>query len=48
MFIIKEDNPYKIKKFVQRHHYSPVFPKLTKYFLGVYDEEELVGAITLG
>lgn len=35
--------------FVQKFHYSPVFPKLTKHWLGIYDEDlNLVGVITLG
>lgn len=33
---------------VQANHYSPVMPKLTKHWLGVYKQEELVGVITLG
>ena len=33
---------------VQANHYSPVMPRLTKHWLGVYKEEELVGVLTLG
>ena len=33
---------------MQANHYSPVMPKLTKHWLGVYKQEELVGVITLG
>lgn len=33
---------------VQANHYSPVMPKLTKHWLGVYREEALVGVVTLG
>jgi len=33
---------------VQANHYSPVMPKLTKHWLGVYKEGALVGVITLG
>tara|TARA_B100001057_G_C22770494_1_gene919383 strand:+ start:200 stop:1102 length:903 start_codon:yes stop_codon:yes gene_type:complete len=33
---------------VQANHYSPVMPKLTKHWLGVYKQEDLVGVITLG
>ena len=34
--------------FIQARHYSKVMPRLTKHFLGVYDENELAGVITLG
>lgn len=33
---------------VQANHYSPVMPKLTKEWLGVFREENLVGVVTLG
>lgn len=35
-------------EFVQKHHYSPVMPKLTKHYLGFYIEGNLVGVLTLG
>jgi len=36
-------------EFIQRFHYSPVFPKLTKHWLGIFDDDfNLVGAMTLG
>ncbi len=34
--------------FVQERHYSPVMPKLTKHWLGAYQDDELVGVLTLG
>ena len=34
--------------FVQERHYSPVMPKLTKKWLGAYQDDELVGVLTLG
>ena len=34
--------------FVQDRHYSPVMPKLTKKWLGAYQDDELVGVLTLG
>lgn len=34
--------------FIQRHHYSPVLPRLTKHYLGFYLEGELRGVLTLG
>lgn len=33
---------------VQENHYSPVMPTLTKHFLGIHKNQELVGVITLG
>ena len=35
-------------EFVQKYHYSPVMPKLTKHFLGFYLDGELRGVLTLG
>ena len=35
-------------EFIQKHHYSPVMPRLTKHFLGAYVDGELVGVLTLG
>ena len=34
--------------FIQRFHYSPVMPKLTKHYLGFYFDGELKGVLTLG
>jgi len=34
--------------FVQKRHYSAVMPRLTKHWLGCYQNEKLVGVITLG
>ena len=34
--------------FVLRYHYSKILPRLTKYYLGVYEDNELLGVITLG
>ena len=45
---IKEVTREEATELVQANHYSPVMPKLTKHWLGVYREEELVGVITLG
>lgn len=47
-FDIKEiDKPVAID-FIQERHYSKVLPRLTKHWLGVFNEEELVGVLTLG
>ena len=34
--------------FIQQYHYSKILPRLTKWYLGYYDNNELVGVITLG
>ena len=34
--------------FIRKYHYSNILPKLTKYHLGFYDNNKLVGVITLG
>jgi len=34
--------------FIQSRHYSPVMPRITKYWLGAYCDEDLVGLLTLG
>ncbi len=35
-------------EFVQKYHYSPVMPTLTKHFLGFYLDDDLKGVLTLG
>ena len=47
-YLIKEVDRAIATELVQSNHYSPVMPKLTKHWLGVYKGEELVGVITLG
>ena len=47
-FEIKERHKQDIIRFVQKYHYSPVMPVLTKHFLGFHLNGELVGALTLG
>lgn len=34
--------------FVQTYHYSKIMPRLTKHYLGVYENEILCGVVTLG
>ncbi|CAB4222703.1 hypothetical protein UFOVP1655_190 [uncultured Caudovirales phage] len=46
--IIKNINRYDATEFVQTWHYSKVMPKLTKHFLGIYNEDIMVGVLTLG
>ena len=36
------------QELVMKYHYSQVMPKLTKMTLGLFSEERLVGACTLG
>jgi len=45
---IREVGKFKATELVQANHYSPVMPKLTKHWLGVFKGEEMVGAVTLG
>ena len=45
---IREVPKKEVIELVQQNHYSPVMPKLTKHWLGVFKGEEMVGAITLG
>lgn len=47
-YLIEEVDRSVATELVQSNHYSPVMPKLTKHWLGVYKAEELVGVITLG
>ena len=35
-------------EFIQRYHYSKILPRLTKLYLGFFEEDELVGVVTLG
>ena len=34
--------------FIQLYHYSKIMPKLTKHYLGVFKDNEIIGVITLG
>ena len=34
--------------FIHNYHYSKILPRLTKKYLGVVDNGELIGVITLG
>ena len=46
--MIKEIHKINAMNFVSERHYSPVMPRLTKYFCGYFVEDELVGVITFG
>jgi hypothetical protein len=45
---LKPLNKYVAAEFVAKRHYSAVMPKLTKYYLGCFIQDELVGVITFG
>jgi hypothetical protein len=45
---IKKVSREEATELVQANHYSPVMPKLTKHWLGIYKDASLVGVITLG
>ncbi len=47
-FTIEEVSKEFVYTFVQKYHYSPVFPVLTKHWLGVFLDDSMVGAVTLG
>ena len=47
-FIVKETDKATALAMIRRWHYSNTLPKLNKYFLGFYLEDNLVGLITLG
>jgi len=47
-FVIKEINKFDAVEFVQEYHYSKVMPKLTKHYLGIFNDGALVGVLTLG
>ena len=34
--------------FILKYHYSKIMPRLNKYYLGVFENKELLGVITLG
>lgn len=45
---IKEIDKAFATHFVQRFHYSQIMPRLTKYYLGIYNGDALCGVVTLG
>jgi len=47
-FEVKEIHKVTATEFVQKYHYSPVMPAITKHYLGYYLESELKGVLTLG
>lgn len=47
-FEIRELAKQQAKDFVEKYHYSPIMPTLTKHYLGFYLEDTLKGVLTLG
>jgi len=45
---LREITREKATELVQANHYSPVMPRLTKVWLGIFKQEEFVGVVTLG
>jgi len=45
---IKKIDRVEATELVQANHYSPVMPRLTKHWLGIHREEDLIGVVTLG
>ena len=46
--MIKEIHKVKAAEFIMSRHYSPVMPRLTKYYCGYYVDNTLQGVITFG
>lgn len=45
---IKEIHKDMAVDFVRKYHYSKIMPRLTKYYLGFFEQETLLGVVTLG
>ena len=45
---IKEVDKELAINFIQRFHYSQIMPRLTKYYLGIFNGDALCGVVTLG
>jgi len=45
---IKSLNKQEAVDFVQRYHYSQIMPRLSKHYLGFYEDTILCGVVTLG
>ena len=46
--MLKQIHKVTASEFVSERHYSAVMPSLTKYFLGYFTDDEMVGVITFG
>ena len=47
-FLVKEIPKDIAVDFVKTYHYSQIMPRLTKYYLGFYEDNVLCGVVTLG
>ena len=47
-FKVKRIHKFTATELIQKFHYSPVMPGITKYYLGFFLNNELKGALTLG
>lgn len=45
---IRETRKEAVIDFVQKYHYSKILPRLTKHYLGVFLDGNMIGAMTLG
>jgi hypothetical protein len=48
MLHIKEIPKQTAISFIHKYHYSKILPRLTKYYLGLFENDTLVGVVTLG
>ena len=47
-FIVKKIHKVEAIELIQKYHYSPVMPGITKYYLGLFLDNKLKGVLTLG
>ena len=45
-FKVKKIHKFTATELIQKFHYSPVMPGITKYYLGFFLNNELKGALT--
>lgn len=48
MVVVREIPKNTAIDFIHKYHYSKILPRLTKFYLGYFDEDVLVGVVTLG
>ena len=46
--LIKEIPKSLAVPFIQQYHYSKILPRLTKHYIGFFEDDKLVGVVTLG
>ena len=47
-YIVKAITRFEATEFIQKFHYSPVMPSITKHFLGFFVDNDIKGVMTLG